>query len=127
MHLVPTYRAIPLVTAACFFAAALDAWLTVARGSILSAGLLGVLWLGLLFAALRGGNIEATAFVAAIVTLVGAGLASHWLESLFGVPPALARVGLVDGVLLGLAVANSVVARRERARASAVARRRPLD
>ena len=117
---MPTYLAIPLITVGCFFVAAFDAWLTVARGSMVVAILLGVLWLVSLIAALRQGNLEATAFVAAIVSLLGAGLTSRWLGSLLELPPALTRVLLVDLVLVGLGVANLVVARRN-AGASSVA------
>jgi hypothetical protein len=109
---MPTYLAIPLVTAACFFAAAFDAWLAVAHSTLPGALMAGALWLGLLVMALRGGNIEGAALAAGIVTLLTAGMASDEMGSLLDLPPAQMRLILVNGVLAGLAIANVLVKRR---------------
>jgi len=108
---MPTYLAIPVITAALFFTAAFSAWLELLRATPLPAVILAVIWVALLSGALLRMEL---AFVMSIITLIFAGLAARLLAGATGWQAPLARVAAVEIVMALTALAALLLERRSR-------------
>ncbi len=104
------YVAYPLMTAAFFLAAIVDAWLTVlGTGSLLLATGLALIWIALLLGLLLDATIEGTAFGSGVATAFLSRPIALWFGGMISWSPVLTRVAFVESVMLVLAIANLTI------------------
>jgi hypothetical protein len=112
---LPTYVALPLLTAGFFFAAAFKPWwILLSSGSLLTAVAFVMTWAVLLPVLLWKGRIHSAAPLAGIVTFFAVPVVGGWLAPHLGWSIAATQVTLVEGVMLILAVASLTIGWRRR-------------
>ena len=121
---MPTYLAMPVLTAALFGGAVLPPLVMMARHAPAAAAALALLWLVLLVALLWDGQAEGLALVAALATLLlHAPVAGAIVTRAGWSDAAPVRVAVIESVMLLVAAVNQVRRRRGR---QARPRREPL-
>lgn len=113
--MLPTYFALPLLSAVSLFAAAFPPWCTVVHTSLPAAAGLAVLWIVLLTALLYDSPFELLPLFTGFMTLFLAGTAARAVASQLTWPRPLSQV-VVELVMTLLAVVNLVSVWRDRAR-----------
>jgi len=114
--MLPTYFALPLLSAVSFFSAAFPSWCAVVHTSLPAAAGLAVLWVVLLAAFLYDSPFELLPVFTGFMTLFLAGTAARAVASQLTWPRPLSQVVVVELVMALLAVLNLISVWRERAR-----------